>query len=95
MSAINLLEEATNPQYLPSKSFDELQHGEYKVKKFELVKTKHGPCLTTRFEDFFVWLPSRFATKIDSSKLVEELNTKTTNSDYIMPYEGRDSNRKL
>lgn len=96
MSAVDLLDSVTNDTFtnLTAKSFDELAKGEYRIVQFKLNNTRFGLRLTVHFEDFFVWLPSRFSDKISSQDQVNELNQKAASGNYFMRYDGKDKDRK-
>lgn len=90
MSGVDLLKSIAEG-YGISKKFEELEIGDYKIKCFELVKTKKfGVRLIVRMEDFFVWLPPRFSDKINSNQLLVDMNKKASENNFYMRYNGKD-----
>lgn len=67
------------------KGFKELAPGEYIVRNFQLASSKYGPRVRIDLDDFYMYLPERFATALTPSR-IEELNKAPK----IMVFSGKD-----
>lgn len=77
-------------QKITYKSFKDIQHGEYVIRRFSLAKTIHGKKVRIELDnDTYMYLPERFADALTES-VIQELNSKPK----IMVYKGKDAAQK-
>lgn len=68
-SAFETLVSACTP--LNYTNFNDLERGQYLIKKFSFVKTKYGDRIRCDLEDRYVYLPQRFAANIFEEDIAE------------------------
>lgn len=72
----------------PTKSFKDLEPGEYPVSRFRVVKTPFGNSVCMEVEDCVMFLPERFVKKMDA-KVIKSLNA----SNVVMSFKGYDKEK--
>lgn len=83
MSALELLRAACLKKTY--KGFKELSTGEYMVHSFSKVDTGHGTRIRIDLDEFYMFLPERFAITLNDKHLAELSATRK-----IMIYSGKD-----
>lgn len=86
-SGISILQ--SNSLNKPFKSFKDLAVGEYKVERFDLIKTTFGKRVRIKIEDSYMFLPERYTEEM-SEETIDELNGASV----TMIYSGKDGNNK-
>lgn len=85
MNAVKALNSACiNREY---KSFKDLAHGNYFVKRFQMLRTQHGDRIRIDLDGCYMYLPERFAGYL-SEEAINELNSVQV----VMRYSGKDPN---
>lgn len=74
----------------PLKNFDQIQTGEYRVRRFSFAETRYGKKIKVETDFFACFLPDRFTKFIASDKDIADINTVP----HMMIYRGKDVTQK-
>lgn len=85
--ALNSLINACNDKNcLTYKNFNQLNIGEYKIKRFALSQTKFGLRVKAISDDFYIYLPTKFTNHLNKQEQIDALN----DGNVIMWFKGKD-----